>query len=76
MQACGTGPERTGRAGLGRVEGEGSGRGSERERGRAVWYPFHLWSVGIVASWSGSEAFQKQANLGVVGSVGGSGGEL
>jgi hypothetical protein len=34
-----------GRAGPSR----GSGRGSERERGRAVWYPFRLWSGVIVA---------------------------
>ncbi len=48
VQAGGSGPARPGRAGLGRVEGVGSGRGSERERGRAVWYPFRLWSGVIV----------------------------
>jgi hypothetical protein len=38
MHAGESGPVRPGRAGLGRVESAGSGRGSERERGRAVWY--------------------------------------
>ncbi len=69
-----SGPARPGRAGLGRVEGVGSGRGSERERGRAVWYPFRLWSGVIVTRWWA--LFQEQANLGVVCSVGGGRGEL
>jgi hypothetical protein len=47
VRASGSGPAQPGRAGLGRVGGAGSGRGSERERGRAGWYPRVGWAGKI-----------------------------